>query len=175
MVLALLLLAAALRWAYWDMVQFKLATVSEGQVYRSAAMPLPALVDVVTEHRIRSVVDLRVDHEVPEGQREGERQALARLGVSYLPLPSGQVPQETTVARFLEHAEQSRNRPMLIHCRDGEGRSVLFSAIYRIELEGWSNDRARRATRFFPSLSSFSLDRPKGRFLDGYRPRVDDD
>jgi protein tyrosine phosphatase (PTP) superfamily phosphohydrolase (DUF442 family) len=170
-----LFFAAALRFAYWDMVQFKLATVTEGQVYRSAAMPMPTLTDVVKEHGIRSVVDLRADHEVPEGLRQGERLALEKLGVSYLPLPSAQVPQPATVNRFLEHAEKAENLPLLIHCRDGEGRAVLFSAIYRIELEDWPNDRARRATRFVPALSSFSLDKPKGRFLNDYQPRADGD
>jgi protein tyrosine phosphatase (PTP) superfamily phosphohydrolase (DUF442 family) len=167
----ILLLAAAAQWGYWVAYQYRFTTVTKGQVFLAAAMPVAALVETVQEHGIMSVVDLRASHEAPEGLRELQRLTLERMGVTYLYLPSAQVPDPARVSRFLDHAEQQEHRPMLIHCRHGEGRSVLFAAIYRIELEGWSNERARSATRLFPAFSSFDIDRPKGRFLREYRPR----
>ena len=61
--------------------------------------------------------------------------------------------------------------PVLIHCHDGFGRSVLFSALYRIEFEGWSNEEARRATRLFPWWGSFKPGSAKGDYLRCYVPR----
>ena len=61
--------------------------------------------------------------------------------------------------------------PVLIHCHHGVSRSVLFSALYRIEYEGWDNERARLATRFITDGSSFDTDKRKGRFLQDYVPQ----
>jgi len=35
--------------------------------------------------------------------------------------------------------------PLLIHCMHGAGRARLFAAIYRIEFEGWTVERAARS------------------------------
>ncbi len=61
--------------------------------------------------------------------------------------------------------------PVLIHCHHGTGRSILYSAIYRIEYEAFSNERARAKTRFLLAGSSFDDGRSKGDFLIDYRSR----
>ena len=39
--------------------------------------------------------------------------------------------------------DDSSNYPVLIHCYHGVGRAQMFSALYRIEYEGWTNQEAR--------------------------------
>lgn len=164
-------LGFALRYGWWQTFGDRFAAISEGKVYQSAQMGPGALERAVERYGLRSVLDLRYAKEAPE-QRAEEIETLERLGVRYLHLPTDQVPDLEDVDRFLELASDPENLPMLIHCKHGEGRSVLFSALYRIEFEGWDNDEARKASRLLHFRGSFSREAPKGRFLMEYEPRL---
>ena len=151
--------------------EHRFATVTPGQLYRSAAMPPERLVEKVEENGIRAVIDFRT-----YGEDEAERSALAALGVKYFYLPTYQIPPRSVVDTFLELAAQSENRPLLLHCEHGVGRAVLFSALYRIEFEGWPNERALSSAYWGSGLGSFTPDSKKGRFLLKYgRRRPADD
>ncbi len=158
-------------WLYWVRVQNRFATITEGEVYQSSAMTADEMAELVNEFGIRTVIDMRREDEGGENM-VAERRVLADLGVIFFHLPSLQVPNDETVDRFLQYVADEEHRPFLIHCKHGEGRSVLFAALYRIEFEGWSNQRARQATRLILWRTGFSLDRPKGRYLDQYQPRL---
>jgi protein tyrosine/serine phosphatase len=66
--------------------------------------------------------------------------------------------------------DDNKNYPVLIHCEHGEGRAVLFSAIYRMEYENWDNEKARCASRVITYGTSFSLNASKGIYLHDYDP-----
>ena len=161
-VLGIVLCASAL-YAHWVLFEHRFATVTPGQMYRSAAMPPERLVEKVQEHGIRAVIDLRTDAD------EAERSALAAVGVKYFSVPALQSPSDRDMNGFLEVAAQSENRPLLVHCEHGVGRAVLFSALYRIEFEEWSNERARSSAYWGSGLGNFTPDSNKGRFLLDYR------
>ena len=72
------------------------------------------------------------------------------------------------VENIFSYWNDPENLPVLIHCYHGQGRAVLFSALYRIEFEGWDPDRARRATRLVLEGSSFDDNAGKGRYLIDY-------
>ena len=156
-------------YAHWYFLEHRFSVVSAGDLYQSAEMDPAALADTVREHGIRTVIDLRKEPEL--GMAE-ERQALAELGVRYVHIPSEHSPAPETVDAFLAVVAQTKNRPVLVHCAHGEGRSVLFAAIYRIEIQGWENDRARRACRLLPWRGTFSPDGEKGKYLLTYRRRL---
>ena len=67
------------------------------------------------------------------------------------------------------------NYPVLIHCYHGVGRAEMYSALYRIEYEGWSNEDARNAVRTFIKWSSFDDGKPKGEYLKTYKSRKQKD
>ena len=73
---------------------------------------------------------------------------------------------------FFEIMDNPANYPVLIHCYHGVGRAELYSALYRIEYEGWDNDKARNSTRFLTKWSSFDLGKEKGDFLHNYKNRI---
>ncbi len=157
-------------YGYWTVFEHRFSTVTEGEVYRSGVMLPERLVNKVRQHGIRTVIDFRRDSDGVDGVNE-ERSVLARLGVRHLHLPSQQVPTDETVDRFLNIMEYQEYRPVLIHCEHGEGRAVLFAAVYRMEFEGWPNERARRASRFLSFRGSFSPESKKGIFIRNYVPR----
>jgi protein tyrosine phosphatase (PTP) superfamily phosphohydrolase (DUF442 family) len=166
-VLAAVAIAAGASYAHWVVVRHRLTVITDGVVYESAEMPPQKLLETVGELGIRTVIDLRRNGPLVAAERE----ALALVGVGHFHLPTGQVPSPETIDAFLATMDDPANRPVLIHCKDGSGRSVLFSALYRIEYEGWSNDRARHATRMLSWRGSFAPEQRKGVFLLSYVPR----
>ena len=170
-------IALALGWGvsygHWIVLEHRFETITEGAFYQSAQMPPESLVDVVKEHGIKTVIDLRYDEDIEDAADfEKERAALEKAGIRYVRLPAFQVPKDETVNAFLEIAKDAAERPILVHCEHGQGRSVLFAALYRIEFEGWDPERARRATRLFSWRGSFSPDAPKGTYLRDYESRL---
>jgi len=65
----------------------------------------------------------------------------------------------------------SRNEAVLIHCVHGSGRTGLFSAIYRMEYQGWPRWRAIAEEMMLGGVRSFAPGSAKARFLWGYTPR----
>lgn len=156
---------------YWVKVHHRLLPIAEGRLYKSGEMSPEALRETVRDYGIRTVIDLR--HDDPKS--EVERAAMAEIGVRYFNIPSRQVPDEDGVKAFLQVMDETLAnpalRPVLIHCKDGTGRSPLFSAIYRMEYEGWSNEAARSRAYWETVLGNFEPESRKGKFILGYVPR----
>ena len=174
--MALLLAIGGVKY-YHIHYQYRLGTVTQGVVYQSGAMPPARMAAEAQRLGLRTVIDLRTylpgqdaTNTTPLQDIDAEGRALAGVGVRHIHLPTPQVPTEETVAKFLAVVRDPANRPTLIHCYHGIGRTELFVALYRMEFEGWSNQKARAQARFFLPYSSFSDTSEKGRFLIAYRP-----
>ena len=169
--IALLAIAAVVAVGYIYQVHFnyRFAAITDGKVYKSAAIPPDKLASYVERYNLKTVVDLRNVDE--QADVNAEQAALDKLGVTHVHLPTGQVPPQETVDQFLALMADPDVYPVLIHCHHGVSRSVLFGALYRIEFEGWDNERARLATRLVTDGSSFDTDKRKGRFLQEYVPQ----
>ncbi len=160
-VVALVILGAII-YEYWNKVQHRFTVVTPGLVYQSAAMPPQTLVRVATERQIQTVFDFRGETD-QEPAIVNERTALQQAGIRYIHIPSSTSPGPETVRAFL-HAmapEVAAHRTVLLHCHDGEGRAVFYSAVYRMQFEGWDNQRAYLGTtRLPPSLLFLSRSFP---------------
>ena len=165
-------------WGVYDIhVRHRLGTVTSGQVYKSGVMPTKQLQQVAKSLGLRSVIDLRTFIQGQDTTNtteleaiRSEATALSAIGVHHIHLPTGQVPTEETVDRFLKIMSDPATFPTLIHCYHGIGRTELFVAIYRIEFEHWPVEKARAATRLILAGSSFSDEAEKGQFLIHYKP-----
>jgi protein tyrosine phosphatase (PTP) superfamily phosphohydrolase (DUF442 family) len=164
----LVLVISGGKYLYWAHVDNRFLGISEGKLYQSAAMPMDKLKEKVEEKGIRTVVDLRS----PRKLVDRERDYLTKLGIKYINLSSGQNPKDAVIDSFLEIMSNKENLPVLIHCRHGMGRSVLLSALYRIEFEGWSKKRASGYAFWQSGLGfEFLQSGDKGRFIQNYAPR----
>lgn len=161
--------AVASYFLYWEYALHRFTAVTEYQLYQSAEIPPDELLDVARRHGIRTVIDLRRSEESPI-EVAAERAALANSGVAYIHLLTKQVPDEATVMQFLEIVGNPVNRPVLIHCQHGTGRSVLFASLFRVEFENWDNETARRAVEPLHWRGNFAPNSPKGQYLLAYRP-----
>ncbi len=154
---------------------YRFTEITENKVFRSAAIPPEKIDDYITKHNIKTVIDLRVGHVSDplnpslSSNIEKEKIAVEKIaGTTYVNIPSRQIPSEENLTRFFEILDQDEAYPILIHCHHGTGRAVLYSALYRIEYEGYSNEEARVNTRFPVVLSSFDNGTPKGEWLKAY-------
>ncbi|MGH8642279.1 MAG: dual specificity protein phosphatase family protein [Burkholderiales bacterium] len=164
----LLVLAGLLGGLWWSQGKGGVRTITQGRVYQSGVLSAEDLRRVVRQQGIRSVIDLRQ----PLEEVQPEIAVLSALGVKHIHIPSAQVTEDAAVKRFVEVMSDPATYPVLIHCQHGIGRSVLFSAIYRVEFEGWDREQARQASlrpirRIVPG-GTFAVNGPKGSYLLGY-------
>ena len=167
-------------WGVYNIhVRHRLGTVAPGRVYQSGTMPPERMAEVAHELGLKTVIDLRTSVEgqdstntTPLKAINAEAAALGAVGVRHIHLPTPQVPSEATVDQFLRVMADPANLPTLIHCYHGIGRTEVFVAVYRMEFQGWSNERARAATRLLLAGSSFSDQAEKGVYLIHYKPHL---
>ncbi len=181
--IGLLLLAVVLilvaKYIYDVNINHNFETITEGKVYKSGVIPPNQLPDYIKKYHIKSVVDLRFpgtadlenNPEIP-AELTAEKEAIAKLnGVNYFNNGSDQVPKQENLDSFFKIMDNPANYPVLIHCYHGVGRAEMYSAIYRIEYEGWDNEAARNAVRTLIKFSSFDDGKPKGEYLKAYQSR----
>lgn len=169
---ALLAAGCYLKWRVFD---GKLATITPGAIFQSAAFAPDALVETCEAYGIRTVIDLRDSR--PALVAESAAAATA-AGILHLHTPTRSHPFWDDADAFLK-ALETAERPVLVHCQHGEGRSVLMCALHRIVNEGWTNqgafdgtarlpDGLRFLNAWFPGLRRFQATHPKGRFVLEY-------
>jgi len=174
-----LILLVTLKYVYDRHLNHNFMTITEGKVYKSGVIPPDEIADYVKKYHIKSIVDLRFpgtgdevnNPEIP-AELTAEKNAVTKLiGVNYFNNGSDQVPNQKNLDLFFKIMDNKDNYPVLIHCYHGIGRAQLYSAIYRIEYEGWSNDDARHQAAFPFMFSSFDDGKPKGEYLKSYKSR----
>ena len=166
----------------YDMnINHNFETITEGKVYKSGVIPPDEIESYVKKYNIKSIVDLRFpgtadlvnNPEIPT-ELTAEKDAIAKIkGVNYFNNGSDQVPTQENVNSFLKIMDNKANYPVLIHCYHGVGRAEMYSAIYRIEYENFTNEEARDGVRTLIKFSSFDDGKPKGEYLMHYKPRND--
>ena len=164
----------------YDMnINHNFETITEGKVYKSGVIPPNEIADYVKKYKIKSIVDLRYpgtqdlvnNPEIP-AELTAEKEAVAKIeGVNYFNNGSDQVPQQKNLDAFFKIMDNKDNYPVLIHCYHGTGRAEMYSAIYRIEYENFSNEDARNNVRTLVKWSSFDDGKPKGEYLKAYKSR----
>ncbi len=173
----LVLLGSTAGYVHWQM-NHSVTEVLPGELYRSSEVSPEGLARLSQKHGIKMVIDLRT-HDSDKYDPEDifrEAQALRSVGVRHVNLSTGQTPDMETVDRFLEILDEPGNRPVLIHCYHGVGRTGLFVALYLMEYAGYSNEEAiHNVSRYYTlrpgGRMGFRPESNKGAFLLEYEPR----
>ncbi len=166
---------------------YRFEEISPNKVYKSALIPPSEISNYLQKNNIKTVINLldpgTQDSLNPATQAEvdAEEKAINQYNiennksVNHVNIPSKQVPGEGKLDRFLAVLDNPDAYPVLIHCYHGTGRAQLYSAVYRMEYENWSNQDARAQTRVVLAAlgykSSFALGKGKGDFLHNYIKR----
>ena len=166
----------------YDMnINHNFETITEGKVYKSGVIPPDEIESYVKKYKIKSIIDLRFpgtadlvnNPEIP-AELTAEKEAIAKIsGVNYFNNGSDQIPTQENLNSFFKIMDNKANYPVLIHCYHGVGRAEMYSAIYRIEYENFTNRQARENVRTLIKFSSFDDGKPKGDYLIHYISRKD--
>ncbi len=152
--------------------------VRDGVLYRSGQLSLRGLKQVVYDYQIKTVISLR-DADVPRQPPPdaAEEEHCRQRGIKYVRIPprhwsapDGSVPAEANVRAFLEVMDEPANHPVLLHCFRGVHRSGAYSAIFRMEYEGWGRQAA------LAEMEALGYDRlaeewDVREYLERYQPR----
>jgi hypothetical protein len=142
------------RWVYTH--SKRLREVTPGVFYRSGAMTTDGFAEAVARYHIRTIVNLQDEYADPDistgyftAQTVKESSLCCSLGVRYVFIPPDLVERRKLSAHrpaaidcFLNLLDDPATYPVLIHCRAGLHRTGIMTAIYRMEYQGWSRERA---------------------------------
>ncbi|MDD5373562.1 MAG: hypothetical protein PHO62_09085 [Sulfurimonas sp.] len=182
-----IVLAVSAYYVWHENYNYGFEEISKDKVYKSGLINPDKLGWYLKEYKIKTVIDLQnptLQDTLNSDKQENidkEENAVKKYNQKYnadvvhINIPSTQTPTKETLSKFFNVLDNSANYPILVHCYHGVGRAEIYSAIYRIEYENWSNRDAREKTRFivqgFGYKSSFADGESKGDFLMNYKPR----
>jgi protein tyrosine/serine phosphatase len=119
----------------------RLAAVEEGVLYRSAQPTGRQIGNLAKELGIRTVVIVR---EGSSGRVREELESAGRHGLNAVTIPvqsQGPIPDDQ-VSAFFQCVDDPENQPVLVHCAAGRHRTGYLCALYRIERQGWTVQKA---------------------------------
>lgn len=133
-------------------------------VYRGG-QPASVGLDELHSLGIRRVIDLREDG-APERK---EAAALSKLGIKYvnIPMKPFSAPSQEDVGSVLAMLLNDGEGPVFVHCRRGKDRTGTVIACYRMQHDGWTNERALAEAR---AHGMSSLERGMRAFIEHFRP-----
>jgi protein tyrosine phosphatase len=177
--LFVIVLIGVAKYVYDMNINHNFETITEGKVYKSGVIPPDEIASYVKKYKIKSIVDLRypgtndlVNNPENPADLIAEIQAVRKIpNTNYFNVGSDQVPEPKNLEAFFKVMDNKANYPVLIHCYHGVGRAEMYSALYRIEYENFTNEAARMGTRFFVKFTPFDVGTPKGEYLINYKSR----
>lgn len=151
-----------------------LLTVTPGVLYRSGQLTPEQLTDLIERYGIRTVVNLRSENEMGQGdwhrlQSETARREGARL--VDLPMHTGFPPDQATHEAWLGLIEDPVAQPILVHCQYGVLRTGIMVAIYQIERLGLSSEQALERFERFGHEFSETIQGRIDDYFEQYVPR----
>ena len=116
---------------------------------------------------VKTIIDLRE----PGERSQYEQSAVTAAGMKYINVPMTGLtpPSDSEITKILGILEDGSSGPVFVHCMRGADRTGAVIAAYRIEHDGWANNRALSEAKAM-GMSFFQL--PRKSFIQGFQPRA---
>ena len=107
------------------------------------AQPEPEGYTTLKAMGVRTVINLRTRH--------GEREAVEAAGMRYVEIPMSfwKDVDPAVVRMALSVMTDPVNQPVFVHCSRGKDRMEVVAAVYRMEVDGWSEAEAEAEMEAF--------------------------
>ena len=107
------------------------------------AQPTPEGYATLKAMGVRTVINLRTRH--------GERKAVEAAGMRYIEIPMSfwKNVDPVVVRMALSAMTDPANQPVFFHCSRGKDRVGVVAAVYRMEVDGWSEAEAEAEMEAF--------------------------
>ena len=137
-------------------------------VYRGATPTLGGLRALAREH-VKTLISLRSD--VPN------RQTAQELGfrIENIPLSPFNPPSSEQIRRFLEVATDPSAKPVFFYCWYGKDQTGVMNAVYRMHVQGWSEEAAMAEMMEFEFSQKFVDLRKFVRSYQSFRLKTSED
>ena len=119
--------------------------VRDGVLYRSGQLTPDGFNRVLAESGCRTVVSLRPVRDADSNPDTWEEEVCAAAGVRHVranPRGVGDDGLDRMVEGFLAVMDDPANHPVLVHCLAGRDRTGTACAVYRMEFDRWTAERA---------------------------------
>jgi tyrosine-protein phosphatase SIW14 len=106
--------------------------------YYRGAQPEEGQYEQLRALGVKTIIDLRDD------AKDYAKAKAESAGLRYINLPMSdkKYPEEESVNKFLQYANDSNNWPIYVHCAGGRHRTGAMTAIYRMTVDGWQIEKA---------------------------------
>lgn len=133
-------------------------------IYRGGEPTEQGLRELGAAHIVLDI-DLRESGKVTED----ERRIAQSLGMQYvnIPFPALSAPRMEDVKRVLSLLAPDDAGKIFVHCRRGKDRTGTIVACYRIQHDGWNNQRAMEEAR---SYGMSRAERGMHAFIQQFKP-----
>lgn len=109
------------------------------------------------------VIDLRLSG------KDTEKKFVNKAGMQYVAIPwHCMFPKDKHVVKFLSVLEENKGKKVFVHCRYGDDRTGMMIAAYRMAVERWTPEEARKEMEKFgfhrlvcPRLGPYEHDFPE--------------
>jgi protein tyrosine/serine phosphatase len=114
------------------------------------AQPEPEGYATLKAMGVRTVINLRTRH--------GERKAVEAAGMRYVEVPMSfwKDVDPAVVRKALSVMTDPANQPVYLHCARGKDRVGVVAAVYRMEIDGWSEAEAEAEMNAFGFQDAWS-------------------
>jgi len=172
---AVILVAGAVGFLLYVTAHDNFHIVSTGRLYRSGQMKPDVLAQVIRDHGIKSIVNLRGD----SGDMDwyfSETNTAWRLGVQHFDfsLSANRELKDEEMDQILT-TMSTAPKPILIHCKTGSDRTGLVGALYLYGVEGKSPEKAEHELNYIyghvPHLfwrDTIAMDRSFWRYVSNH-------
>lgn len=90
------------------------------------------------------VIDLRLSG------KGTEKRDVTQAGMQYVAIPwHCMFPKDKVTAKFLDVLAKNKEKKLFVHCRYGDDRTGMMIAAYRMAVEGWTPEEARKEMEKF--------------------------
>jgi protein tyrosine/serine phosphatase len=114
------------------------------------AQPKPEGYATLKGMGVKTVINLRTRH--------GERKAVEAAGMRYVEIPMNAMKDVDPAAmrKALSVMTDPASQPVFVHCSLGKDRAGVVAAVYRMEIDGWSEAEAEAEMEAFGFQEVFS-------------------
>lgn len=116
--------------------------VDQNKLFRGAAPRDQGIKTLKEIYDVTTIIDLR-DSKKYAAQIAAEKKAAKTLGIEHLNISmlAKVPPTPEQIQKFFKIIAKSPGK-IYMHCREGKDRAGIMSALYRIEKQGWTNEKA---------------------------------
>jgi protein tyrosine/serine phosphatase len=113
--------------------------VEEGKLYRCGQPTAEELAGLIDQYGLKTIVSLRGTRGAadPDAWERAERLVCQSRGVQFVAFPCNHKnpPTAEQAREFLRLTRDTNRRPVLVHCRLGQQRTLLFCGLYRVHAQ----------------------------------------